>query len=89
MVVVVVCVCVWSVAAFSPPCFTVINRMQVYRELHGVLGEGKGHFEEGLAVALFLVNASSTEAAIQRLKVPRCCHHPPTHPPAGQVARFV
>lgn len=44
---------------------------RVYRELHGVLGEGKGQFEKGLAVALFLVNASSTETAIQRLKLPR------------------
>jgi len=44
---------------------------RVYRELHGVLGEGKGQFTEGLAVALFLVNASSTETAIQRLKLPR------------------
>jgi hypothetical protein len=77
-------VCVWNVAGFSPPCFTVMNRTQVYRELHGVLGEGKGHFEEGLAVALFLVNATSTEAATQRLKVPHCCHHP-AHPPRGSV----
>jgi hypothetical protein len=41
---------------------------QVYRELHGVLGEGKGRFESGLAVALHLLNTTNRTSIIKRLK---------------------
>jgi hypothetical protein len=42
---------------------------QVYRELHGVLGEGKGHIQSGLAVALFLLNTTARSTIIDRLRV--------------------
>jgi hypothetical protein len=41
----------------------------VYRELHGVLGEGKDRFQFGLAVALYLLNTLSRESILKRLKV--------------------
>jgi hypothetical protein len=43
--------------------------MQVYRELHGVIGEGRGHFKSGLAVALHLLNTNASDTIIARLKV--------------------
>jgi hypothetical protein len=42
---------------------------QVYRELHGVLGEGKGQFEQGMSVFLCIVNANDEESILARLKV--------------------
>jgi hypothetical protein len=45
---------------------------QAYRELHGMLGEGKGRFEKGLAVVLFLINATDpdhVQNTLARLKV--------------------
>jgi hypothetical protein len=41
----------------------------VYRELHGVLGEGKDHFASGLAVTLYLLNTTARSTIIDRLKV--------------------
>ncbi|ELR16303.1 Fbox domain containing protein [Acanthamoeba castellanii str. Neff] len=47
---------------------------RAYRELHGMLGEGKGRFEKGLAVVLFLINATDpdhVQNTLGRLKVPK------------------
>jgi hypothetical protein len=46
-----------------------VLHVQVYRELHGVLGEGKGHIQSGLAVALFLLNTTARSTVIDRLRV--------------------
>jgi hypothetical protein len=48
---------------------------QVFRELHGLLGEGKGQYRQGLCLNLHLINPKSTSdvdlASIrERLKVP-------------------
>jgi hypothetical protein len=51
---------------------------QAYRELHGMLGEGKDQFREGLSVVLFLINAADpghVKNTLARLKVLQ----PPTH----------
>jgi hypothetical protein len=44
----------------------------VYRELHGMLGEGKGQFETSLPVLLCLLNTSKKEvnSIVMRLKIP-------------------
>jgi hypothetical protein len=47
---------------------------QVYRELHGVLGEGRGQYEQGMHVLLCIINANNATNILDRLKVPvwRC-----------------
>ncbi len=45
---------------------------QVYRELHGVLGEGRGQFEQGMHVLLCIINANNETNILDRLKVPAC-----------------
>lgn len=45
---------------------------QAYRELHGMLGEGKDRFREGLSVVLFFINAADPDHVkntLTRLKV--------------------
>jgi hypothetical protein len=45
----------------------------VYRELHGILGEGKGQFETSLPVLLCLLNVTGTKdvnSIVMRLKIP-------------------
>lgn len=45
---------------------------QAFKELHGLIGEGKGQFEQGLYVNLFLINPSDKidiSSVLQRLKV--------------------
>ncbi|ELR13143.1 uncharacterized protein ACA1_349340 [Acanthamoeba castellanii str. Neff] len=66
---------------------------QVFRELHGFLGEGKGQFEDGLFVNLHLINAPpgfGPARILERLKIPlleRPGHHCPFY--AGPVTFVV
>lgn len=41
----------------------------VYRELHGVLGEGRGQFEQGMHVFLCIINANNETNILDRLKL--------------------
>jgi len=43
----------------------------VYRELHGVVGEGKGQFFQGLPIHLCLLDSHDTMAILNHLQIPR------------------